>query len=192
MSRELFTPIEPEPNDKGQWMQLLNQTNIRNAIAPKAWGPACWKFMDCLAFSYPLTPSPEQQANMAAYFHALKNVLPCYSCRRDFTQMMDDDPIERHLHSREALSRWLNDKHNRVNQKLGTPTISYPEYVSNFISATQPTTTTRDTPLVMGAQAQAPPPPPQSSATAGKWAALIVVLGLILGVGVVLAKAQRK
>lgn len=116
------------------WMSLLNEPSIGNAIRPKSWGPACWRFLDCLAFSYPCTPSHEQQADMAEFFHALKKVLPCYSCRTDFTKMMDEDPIERHLHSREALTRWLNGKHNNVNRKLGTTTMPYPVYVSNFVS----------------------------------------------------------
>jgi len=167
------------------WMQMLNQTSIGNAIRPKFWGPACWKFLDCLAFSYPATPSPEQQANMAAFFHALKNVLPCYSCRRDFTKMMEDEPIERHLYSRESLTRWLNDKHNQVNHKLGSPIVPYPIYVTNFCSTNSPNTSTtiQQWPLALshgddltnGALVHG------SKVSSGKWIWILIIVLLSVG-----------
>jgi len=178
--------------DQGRWMQLLNQSSIPNAISPKSWGPACWRFLDCLAFSYPLTPSLDQQEKMAAYFHALKHVLPCYSCRRDFTRMMEEDPIERHLHSREALSRWLNDKHNAVNQKLGASVLPYPQYVAEFIgSSSSPTTTIPPAPMI-GAQVQAPPLSPPEAPASRNNTMWIVLLAILLGGGLLAAAASRK
>ena len=51
--------------------------------------------------------------------------------------MLEEDPIERHLHSREALARWLNEKHNIVNQKTGKPHVSFENYVESFVAAKQ-------------------------------------------------------
>jgi hypothetical protein len=172
------------------WMQLLNQDSIANAIRPKSWGPACWRFLDCLAFSYPATPSADQQANMAAFFHALKNVLPCYSCRTDFTRMMENEPIERHLHSRESLTRWLNDKHNQVNQKLGVSVVPYPVYVTEFCQYPFTTDTIESSvSMLHGGQVHASstssPPAlcPDGNCGRTMGAVLIVVLaaGLVLG-----------
>jgi hypothetical protein len=127
------------------WLTILNQLHIGEAIRPKTWGPQCWHFLDCLVFSYPIAPDADEQADMAAYFHALKKMLPCYSCRRDFTQMMEDDPIERHLHCRESLARWLHEKHNRVNRKLGKPEMAFEDYVTTFVQR-QPTKSRASTP----------------------------------------------
>jgi len=161
------------------WQEILSQPNIGNAIRPKEWGPSCWKFLDCLVFSYPLNPTEEQQAAMASFFHSLKNVLPCYSCRVDFTRMMEKQPIESHLHSREALARWLHEQHNNVNRKLGTPTISFEQYVLKFGKQPEP-------PQMGGSVT----PPPSLSTTV----LLLVLLGIITVVGGVfyLSATRRK
>jgi len=153
---------------------ILNRPNIANAIRPKEWGPACWKFLDCLVFSYPLVPSEEQQAAMATYFHSLKNVLPCYSCRVDFTRMMEQDPIENHLHSRESLARWLHQKHNQVNEKLGKPTISFEHYVMQFDAPRATHQKSRSGASVLNTSA--------TSAGNAAWT-LLLLLGLVASLG---------
>jgi hypothetical protein len=112
-----------------QWEQILNQPTIPHVIKPKVWGPHLWSFLHCLALAYPQHPSMEDQANMHRYFHAMKNVLPCHMCKVDFTRMIEDDPIEYHLDSREKLCRWIVDKHNQVNAKIGAPAMSFEDSV---------------------------------------------------------------
>lgn len=98
---------------------FLNQFSIAEAIKPNNWGPQCWGFLDHVAFSFPIAPNATEQQHVYDYFHSLKNVLPCVTCKNDFAKMLEEDPIDRHLHCREALVLWLLDKHNKVNIKLG-------------------------------------------------------------------------
>ncbi len=114
---------------ENNWEKILNQPSIPHVIKPKTWGPPLWAFLHCLALAYPLHPSMEEQANMHRYFHAMKNVLPCHVCKVDFNRMMEDDPIEYHLDSREKLCRWIVDKHNQVNAKTGAPQQSFEDSV---------------------------------------------------------------
>jgi hypothetical protein len=178
----------------GPWMQLINQPNISNAIRPKSWGPSCWRFLDCLAFSYPCTPSPDQQANMGAFFHALKNVLPCYSCRHDFTKMMELDPIERHLHSRESLTRWLNDKHNQVNHKLGSETMPYNVYVTEFISGQKHHSSFLSSMPTLAAQVQDGANSKLAESNSGKMATIMVAVIMAAGLffGLLSAMSKRR
>lgn len=46
--------------------------------------------------------------------------------------MLAKDPLDRHLHSREALVTWLLDKHNQVNLKLGKRAWTIDEFVKDF------------------------------------------------------------
>lgn len=129
------------------WMDILNKPHIGEAIRPAEWGPSCWHFTDCLIFSYPVVPSPEDQKRMLQYFELLKELLPCYSCRKHFQRMMKEDSVERHLYSREALARWWHEKHNMVNERLGKPQWPFHKYVTEF-SQHQPPTTRPNQPLM--------------------------------------------
>lgn len=115
---------------------LLDKSVIPQVVRPRHWGPQCWRFLHCVTLAYPKSsPTPQQQHEMREFFHALKHVLPCHSCRHDFAQMLEDDPIERHLQSREALSRWLVNKHNEVNIKTGVPVVAYEDAIVRVCTA---------------------------------------------------------
>lgn len=122
---------------------MLERPVITEIINPNHWGPSCWHFLHSVSLSYPLTPTEDEKKHMYNFFHALKHVLPCVTCKVDFAQMLEDDPIERHLQSRQALSRWLVDKHNAVNLKTGKPILSYEDAVA--LQCNKIATTTSDT-----------------------------------------------
>lgn len=117
------------------WQDILDSETIPHVIKPSTWGPSLWTCLHCFSLSYPLNPSDEDKAAMHRFFHAMKNVLPCGQCKSDFTLMMERDPIEHHLHSRESLCRWVNEKHNQVNRKTNSPTMTFEDSVTRW---TQP------------------------------------------------------
>lgn len=112
--------------------KILQQPVIHNVINPKTWGPSCWKFLHCICISYPLFPKEEDKEAMKAYFNSLKDVIPCYTCKEDFKIMLQDDPIDHHLNSREALCMWIHSKHNMVNMKLGAPIMSFEDSIRHW------------------------------------------------------------
>jgi len=90
------------------------------------WGPGAWAFLHSITFNYPEYPSSTEQHIMQQFFHSLKNILPCEQCRTHFTQTIEQTmPIEPHLNSRDALTRWLVQFHNTVNKRLGKPIMPY-------------------------------------------------------------------
>jgi len=190
--------------DKSQWHVYLNQFSIHEAIKPGHWGPPCWNFADYLCFSYPIAPTAEEQQNIANYFNALKHVLPCVTCKTDFKQMLEEDPIDRHLHSREALVLWILDKHNRVNSKLGKKQLRIDEYVDHFQqrhafkmapSARSPTGTSMKAAQSSAAQARAlssEKEEPCCSGTSYKtllW--ILLAVGVLFGAAYVFSKRAK-
>lgn len=65
-------------------------------------------------------------------FQSLGSMLPCGDCCVNYSNEFSIASISKHLHSKESLSRWLVDLHNRVNVRLGKSTMTYAEVVAMF------------------------------------------------------------
>ena len=190
MDTERATPQQK----KDQCDEILSRHTIHEIIKPRIWGPSCWTFLHHVALAYPLYPTDEDKAAVHRYFHALKEVLPCYTCKRDFAKMMDDDPIEFHLQSRESLCRWLHDKHNQVNAKTGAPTMEFEESILRC--ALPPTQSVRKIPLhnILGAQSVVQNDAAQGPEEYFPKSATFILVGVVLVIGVVifLLKSRKK
>ncbi|KAF8347771.1 growth factor [Amanita rubescens] len=80
-------------------------------------GRATWTFLHTTAAYYPDKPTPTQRANMLTLLRALPVLYPCSWCAIDFGEDIKDHPPD--VSSRASLSRWLCERHNAVNEKLG-------------------------------------------------------------------------
>lgn len=91
---------------------------------PKVWGPPLWKKLHTITFEYPeyIDPKDPQSMqlknNVGRLFNELKTAIPCKECRQSYRVFIKRYPVEPHLKSRYALSKWLYDIHNMVNAKL--------------------------------------------------------------------------
>jgi FAD-linked sulfhydryl oxidase len=80
-------------------------------------GRATWTFLHTTAAYYPLQPSAEQQGRMRGLLASLPALYPCAPCADDFGADLKANPPD--VSGREGLSRWLCERHNEVNRKLG-------------------------------------------------------------------------
>ncbi|KAF5383723.1 hypothetical protein D9615_003585 [Tricholomella constricta] len=80
-------------------------------------GRATWTFLHTTAAYYPERPSPTQRANMLMLLRSLPVLYPCTNCADDFGEDMKTHPPD--VSGRVGLSRWLCERHNEVNEKLG-------------------------------------------------------------------------
>jgi mitochondrial FAD-linked sulfhydryl oxidase len=80
-------------------------------------GRATWTFLHTTAAYYPERPTPIQRANMLSLIRSLPMLYPCTSCASDFGEDMEMHPPD--VSGRVGLSRWLCERHNQVNEKLG-------------------------------------------------------------------------
>jgi len=186
-------------------------------LNPRWWGPDMWRTMHRLCYAYPEAPTDAERAAAHAYFASLCHLLPCAKCRRHYTKHFEttfaptvgtsDDPTA----SRRQLTAWMDDFHARVDARLGksrdTDTsnprapgaaarpesndTAAPSVELGALQATHDTSVAVDQVAESTAAAQR---------TAVLWAAgtatLLVVLGVVAGVSVALARqsedAQRR
>jgi FAD-linked sulfhydryl oxidase len=112
-----------------------------------ALGRSTWTFLHTTAAYYPLSASHAQQTHMRNLLSSIATLYPCSWCATDFAEDIARNPPDRPeraraqavagadaatgtgadrsgsamsaLSGREALSRWLCERHNEVNRKLG-------------------------------------------------------------------------
>ena len=85
-----------------------------------------WDLCHLVSFAYPEQPTTAQREQTARFYESLSSVLPCEECKTDYASLLRQFPVRDYLDSRDRLSRWCYDLHNRVNVKLGKPiTVSY-------------------------------------------------------------------
>lgn len=93
---------------------------VRPANCPpdvEVLGRATWTFLHTTAAYYPEKPTPTQRANMLSLIRALPMLYPCSHCATDFDERVKAHPPD--VSGRLGLSRWLCERHNDVNEKLG-------------------------------------------------------------------------
>jgi len=80
-------------------------------------GRSTWTFLHTTAAYYPIQAPPQTQENMRQLLGSLSFFYPCIPCADDFRKDVTDNPPD--VSGREGLSRWLCERHNEVNEKLG-------------------------------------------------------------------------
>jgi hypothetical protein len=94
-------------------------------MEPNIWGPAGWTFLHSITFQYPEEPTDIDKRKYFTFFHSLKNVLPCPTCREHYETSFEINQIR--LNNRQELIEWLIDIHNDVNRTSGKKVYSYDE-----------------------------------------------------------------
>jgi FAD-linked sulfhydryl oxidase len=80
-------------------------------------GRSTWTFLHTTAAYYPISAPPRTQENMRRLLSSLSVLYPCVPCAEDFQENVKAHPPD--VSGREGLSRWLCERHNEVNDKLG-------------------------------------------------------------------------
>ncbi|KAJ2780989.1 Flavin-linked sulfhydryl oxidase of the mitochondrial IMS [Coemansia javaensis] len=80
-------------------------------------GRATWTFLHTMAAYYPERASEKQQDTMRALLSSFSQFYPCGRCASHLREEMARDPPQ--VATRSALSLWLCQTHNKVNEMLG-------------------------------------------------------------------------
>ena len=83
----------------------------------EALGRSTWTFLHTTAAYYPLVAPAHAQSQMRNLLSSLSLLYPCVPCAEDFQDKVKEHPPD--VSGREGLSRWLCERHNEVNEKLG-------------------------------------------------------------------------
>jgi FAD-linked sulfhydryl oxidase len=82
-------------------------------------GRATWTFLHTAAAYYPIRPTPAQKSSMLALLKSLPVTYPCHHCASHLAENLKEHPPEPHVADRATLSKWLCERHNDVNVRLG-------------------------------------------------------------------------
>ena len=86
---------------------------------PSVWGSPAWKFLHCIALSYPAKPTQQDKSDYKQFFLLLETVLPCETCAGNFNQHIKEIPIDKHLSGPHELFSWTVKMRNAVQKVLG-------------------------------------------------------------------------
>jgi len=101
------------------------------------WGPAGWHVLHAVGFSYPENPEIQDKENMLKFLYSFAYVLPCKKCRVHFVDLLEESIVDAQsaaLQTRDALSHFLVDAHNAVNERTGKRVVSYAYVYSLYFS----------------------------------------------------------
>ena len=96
----------------------------------EVWGPSAWTFLHTVTLNYPEEPTNEDIKQHKIFFETLGNILPCTKCIEHYNQSIIDEPVK--LDSKESLTKWLFDLHNKVNEKNNKKIIEYDNFINNY------------------------------------------------------------
>lgn len=99
------------------------------------FGPCMWKTLHSISFTYPDQPNEDDQRKYANFFYSVGDVIPCPACAKHFRQQLAHHPLQ--LESRDALTRWVYDAHDRVNKQNGKISPSFEEITKQYSSWTK-------------------------------------------------------
>mgnify|MGYP001582690285 CR=1 FL=1 len=91
-------------------------------ILPAVWGPQAWGFLYSIALGYPNTPTPAEKEAMKSFMLAMKQILPCEKCRRNFTAKLDGafgQRLDAAVQCSEALVQYVYDLESAVAETNG-------------------------------------------------------------------------
>lgn len=99
-------------------------------MEPKIWGPSAWIFLHSVTLNYPDNQSSQHKENYKKFFESLGDVLPCPTCKKHYKENIIKNPIR--LDSKDDLTKWLIDIHNKVNETNGKELFSYESFNEKY------------------------------------------------------------
>lgn len=98
------------------------------------FGPGLW-FMLHLNAAHAKTDI--QKRAFIEQVRTLGEFFPCENCKKHFAKYISEHPITdaQYLNQEDGLFRWTWEFHESVNKRLGKPSVSYTEALSNFTNS---------------------------------------------------------
>jgi hypothetical protein len=94
-----------------------------NNIKPYFWGPHFWETLFNICALFPDEPNENFKNSTKMYMLSLKELLPCYSCRKSYelfsTEKDTDITNDLNYSTKENFSKLIYLLRNKVNNKLG-------------------------------------------------------------------------
>ena len=100
---------------------------------PEIWGPHAWILLHTITFNYPENPCLEDKNNIRSFFKYFSYQIPCNKCKNHFIKYMNKNPLTNELlKSKDDLTDWLIDAHNRVNKRNKKKILTREEVINYY------------------------------------------------------------
>ena len=96
------------------------------------WGPHYWFVLHTIALNYPKNPN---NVTKRKYYDLISNLplfIPNQDISDEFVILLNKYPVIPYLDNNNTFSKWVHFIHNRINEKLNKPIISYNEFLMNY------------------------------------------------------------
>jgi hypothetical protein len=107
-------------------------------LDPKIWGPHYWFFLHTIAMSYPIHPNAVTKKKYYDFVQNIPLFIPVESMAGEFSQLLDQYPVQPYLDNRESFIRWMWFIHNKINKKLEKPQISLNDFYVKYYEEYKP------------------------------------------------------
>jgi hypothetical protein len=96
-------------------------------LCPKSFGPYFWGafHLACLA--------AVDKDSLKTFIETYQMILPCFWCRLHFSQLLAEYPVPD-----TDQFRWSVEIHNKVNERLNKPLVTYEEALEHWLSGCEP------------------------------------------------------
>lgn len=101
-------------------------------LDPTVWGPHYWFVLHTIALCYPLYPNDVTKKKYYEFIQNLPLMLPVQKMGNNFSILLDKFPVTPYLDSRESFQKWMHFIHNKVNEQLGLPELSFSEAIDKY------------------------------------------------------------
>lgn len=99
---------------------------------PFVWGPHFWFFLDTVAMTYPNHPNAVTKKIYYDLFQNFHLFIPVKEHSNSFNKLLSIYPITPYLDNRESLVRWCHFIHNKINDQLDKPKMTYHDFFSSY------------------------------------------------------------
>jgi hypothetical protein len=107
-------------------------------LDPKIWGPHYWFFLHTIAMSYPIHPNAVTKKKYYDFVQNIPLFIPVEKMAGEFSQLLDQYPVQPYLDNRESFIRWMWFIHNKINKKLEKPQISLNDFYVKYYEEYKP------------------------------------------------------
>lgn len=101
-------------------------------MSKSVWGPATWHLLHCIVLKVDDNINESQLENIKAIISRIANNLPCPYCTDHATTFLRTNKFES-IKSINALRYFMFYFHNKVNERLKKPQMTYDDHINLYV-----------------------------------------------------------
>ena len=102
------------------------------------WGPHMWFFLHTISLCYPLRPNAVTKKKYYDFVQNIPLFIPVERMSSHFSKLLDEYPVTPYLDNRESFVRWVWFIHNKINEMLEKPQLSFNDFYIQYHETYKP------------------------------------------------------